>query len=73
MEVAPTAHYSMGGILVSPDEHKTSVDGIFVAEKSQEVLHGAQFGGNSLAEILYLVKGLVNLFLYSKEKISTKV
>ena len=31
MEVAPTAHYSMGGILVNPDDLSTSVEGLFAA------------------------------------------
>ena len=31
MEVAPTAHYSMGGILVNPDEHSTFIKGLFAA------------------------------------------
>ena len=31
MEVAPTAHYSMGGILVDPNDLSTCVDGLFAA------------------------------------------
>ncbi len=53
MEVAPTAHYSMGGILVSPEEHQTCVDGLFACGEVAGGLHGAnRLGGNSLAEIL---------------------
>ena len=69
MEVAPTAHYSMGGILVSPDEHKTSVDGIFACGEVAGGLHGAnRLGGNSLAEILIFGKRAGKFAsLYSKE------
>tara|TARA_Y100000991_G_scaffold158243_1_gene120714 strand:+ start:1 stop:936 length:936 start_codon:yes stop_codon:yes gene_type:complete len=53
MEVAPTAHYSMGGILVNPDNLSTSVDGLFAAGEVAGGLHGAnRLGGNSLAEII---------------------
>ena len=53
MEVAPTAHYSMGGILVNPEDLSTSVNGLFAAGEVAGGLHGAnRLGGNSLAEIL---------------------
>lgn len=57
MEVAPTAHYSMGGIAVDPDTHNTGVDGLFAAGECTGGLHGAnRLGGNSLAEILIFGK-----------------
>lgn len=57
MEVAPTAHYSMGGIVVDPDSHKTEVDGLYAAGECTSGLHGAnRLGGNSLAEILIFGK-----------------
>ena len=57
MEVAPTAHYSMGGIIVDPDTHNTGVDGLFAAGECTSGLHGAnRLGGNSLAEILIFGK-----------------
>ena len=57
MEVAPTAHYSMGGLYVSAEEHSTSVDGLFAAGEVAGGLHGAnRLGGNSLAEILVFGK-----------------
>ncbi len=57
MEVAPTAHYSMGGILVNPDDLSTSVKGLFAAGEVAGGLHGAnRLGGNSLAEILIFGK-----------------
>ena len=53
MEVAPTAHYSMGGILVDPETLSTSVKGLFAAGEVAGGLHGAnRLGGNSLAEII---------------------
>ena len=53
MEVAPTAHYSMGGIKVSAGNHETKIDGLFAAGEVAGGLHGAnRLGGNSLAEIL---------------------
>ena len=57
MEVAPTAHYSMGGIVVDPDTHRTDVEGLFAAGECTSGLHGAnRLGGNSLAEILIFGK-----------------
>jgi succinate dehydrogenase / fumarate reductase flavoprotein subunit len=51
MEVAPTAHYSMGGIVVDPETHATDVVGLFAAGECTSGLHGAnRLGGNSLAE-----------------------
>jgi succinate dehydrogenase / fumarate reductase flavoprotein subunit len=51
MEVAPTAHYSMGGIVVEPDTHATEVAGLFAAGECTSGLHGAnRLGGNSLTE-----------------------
>ena len=53
MEVAPTAHYSMGGIRVAPETHATPVPGLFAAGEVTAGVHGAnRLGGNSLAEIL---------------------
>ena len=53
MEVAPTAHYSMGGVVVDPQTHATGVGGLYVAGEVTAGLHGAnRLGGNSLAEVL---------------------
>ena len=53
MEVAPTAHYSMGGIVVEPETHATGVPGLFAAGECTAGLHGAnRLGGNSLVETL---------------------
>lgn len=51
MEVAPTAHYSMGGIVVEPETHATPIAGLYAAGEVTSGLHGAnRLGGNSLAE-----------------------
>ncbi|MGH9116442.1 MAG: FAD-binding protein [Acidimicrobiales bacterium] len=51
MEVAPTAHYTMGGVVVDPETHATEVEGLFAAGEVTGGLHGAnRLGGNSLAE-----------------------
>jgi succinate dehydrogenase / fumarate reductase, flavoprotein subunit len=53
MEVAPTAHYSMGGIVVDPETHATEVRGLYAAGECVGGLHGAnRLGGNSLGEAL---------------------
>ncbi len=57
MEVAPTAHYSMGGIRVKASTHESDVTGLFAAGEVAGGLHGAnRLGGNSLAEILIFGK-----------------
>jgi succinate dehydrogenase / fumarate reductase flavoprotein subunit len=51
MEVAPTAHYSMGGVVVHPEDHTTDVEGLYAVGECAAGLHGAnRLGGNSLAE-----------------------
>ncbi len=51
MEVAPTAHYSMGGVVVDPVTQVTRVRGLYAAGEVTSGLHGAnRLGGNSLAE-----------------------
>jgi succinate dehydrogenase / fumarate reductase flavoprotein subunit len=53
MEVAPTAHYSMGGVVVDAETTATDVEALFAAGEVTTGLHGAnRLGGNSLAEIL---------------------
>ena len=56
-EVAPTAHYSMGGININPENNQTLIKGLFAAGEVTGGLHGAnRLGGNSLAEILVFGK-----------------
>ena len=53
MEIAPTAHYSMGGVWVRPEDHSTEVPGLYVIGEASSGLHGAnRLGGNSLIELL---------------------
>ncbi len=53
MEVAPTAHYSMGGVHVHPETHATDVEGLYAVGECATGVHGAnRLGGNSLAECL---------------------
>jgi succinate dehydrogenase / fumarate reductase flavoprotein subunit len=53
MEVAPTAHYSMGGVLVDAETHGTDVEGLYAVGECASGVHGAnRLGGNSLTETL---------------------
>ena len=53
IEIAPTAHYSMGGVWVRPDDHRTDVEGLYAIGEASSGLHGAnRLGGNSLIELL---------------------
>jgi succinate dehydrogenase / fumarate reductase, flavoprotein subunit len=53
IEIAPTAHYSMGGVWVRPEDHGTGVDGLYAIGEAASGLHGAnRLGGNSLTELL---------------------
>ncbi|MFM9939419.1 MAG: L-aspartate oxidase [Hyphomicrobiaceae bacterium] len=49
VEVVPTAHYLMGGIVVQPDT-STGVDGLYCAGEDAGGVHGAnRLGGNGVA------------------------
>ncbi|WP_404285325.1 FAD-binding protein [Glutamicibacter arilaitensis] len=53
IEIAPTAHYSMGGVWVDPYDHSTEVTGLYAIGEASSGLHGAnRLGGNSLIELL---------------------
>jgi succinate dehydrogenase flavoprotein subunit len=53
MEVAPTAHYSMGGVRVDPATHATDLEGLYAVGECAAGVHGAnRLGGNSLLECL---------------------
>jgi len=53
MEVAPTAHYSMGGVWVDAASHGTDVEGLYAVGECATGLHGAnRLGGNSLVECI---------------------
>ncbi len=51
MEVAPTAHYAMGGIEVDFETGQTRIDGLYAVGECTAGVHGAnRLGGNSLIE-----------------------
>ena len=53
VEIAPTAHYSMGGIWVHPDNFSTGIEGLYAVGEASSGLHGAnRLGGNSLVELI---------------------
>ena len=53
IEVAPTAHYSMGGVWVDPQDNRTGVQGLYAVGEAASGMHGAnRLGGNSLAELI---------------------
>jgi succinate dehydrogenase / fumarate reductase flavoprotein subunit len=53
IEIAPTAHYSMGGVWVRPQDHGTGDEGLYALSEAASGLHGAnRLGGNSLIELL---------------------
>lgn len=53
IEIAPTAHYSMGGVWVRASDHSTDVPGLYAIGEAASGLHGAnRLGGNSLIELL---------------------
>jgi succinate dehydrogenase flavoprotein subunit len=55
MEVAPTAHYSMGGIWIEAETYATDVEGLYAIGECATGVHGAnRLGGNSLAECVVL-------------------
>ena len=57
MEVGPTTHYMMGGIMVDADSQMSTVDGLFAAGECGAGLHGAnRLGGNSLSDLVVFGK-----------------
>src|SRR5262245_16907360 len=53
IEIAPTAHYSMGGVWVRPEDFGTGVPGLYAIGEAASGLHGAnRLGGNSLIELI---------------------
>ncbi len=56
MEVGPTAHYSMGGIVVDT-KCRTVIKGLFAAGEAISQIHGAnRLGGNSLLDTMVFGK-----------------
>lgn len=57
MEVAPTAHYIMGGVKFDARTGETAVDNLHVLGETTAGVHGAnRLGGNSLAETVSVGK-----------------
>jgi succinate dehydrogenase / fumarate reductase, flavoprotein subunit len=57
MEVGPTAHYSMGGVVVVDINCRTRVKGLFAVGEIISQIHGAnRLGGNSLLDTLVFGK-----------------
>jgi succinate dehydrogenase / fumarate reductase flavoprotein subunit len=57
MEVAPTAHYSMGGVDIDFSTGETGVEGLYAVGETVAGVHGAnRLGGNSLAETVAIGK-----------------
>ena len=57
MEIGPTTHYMMGGILVNADTQMSTIPGLFAAGECAAGLHGAnRLGGNSLSDLLVFGK-----------------
>ena len=57
MEVGPTAHYVMGGVMVDAETQESSVPGLFACGEVASGLHGAnRLGGNSLSDLIVFGK-----------------
>ena len=57
MEVGPTAHYVMGGVLVNAESQETTVSGLYACGEVASGLHGAnRLGGNSLSDLIVFGK-----------------
>jgi succinate dehydrogenase / fumarate reductase flavoprotein subunit len=57
MEVGPTAHYSMGGVVVDIKCRTTKIRGLFAAGEVISQIHGAnRLGGNSLLDTVVFGK-----------------
>ncbi|AGB37004.1 L-aspartate oxidase [Natronococcus occultus] len=57
MEVAPTAHYTMGGVDIDFRTGETGVEGLYAVGEAVAGVHGAnRLGGNSLAETVTIGK-----------------
>ncbi|MEC8242624.1 MAG: fumarate reductase/succinate dehydrogenase flavoprotein subunit [Candidatus Thermoplasmatota archaeon] len=57
MEVGPTAHYVMGGVVVDAETQESTVSGLFACGEVASGLHGAnRLGGNSLSDLIVFGK-----------------
>jgi succinate dehydrogenase / fumarate reductase flavoprotein subunit len=57
MEIGPTTHYIMGGILVDADTQESTIPGLFAAGECASGINGAnRLGGNSLSDLIVFGK-----------------
>jgi succinate dehydrogenase / fumarate reductase flavoprotein subunit len=57
MEIGPTTHYVMGGVMVDADTQMSTVPGLFAAGECAAGINGAnRLGGNSLSDLLVFGK-----------------
>jgi succinate dehydrogenase / fumarate reductase flavoprotein subunit len=57
MEVAPTAHYVMGGVEVDPETQAATIDGLYAVGEASGGMHGSnRLGGNSLSDLIVFGK-----------------
>jgi succinate dehydrogenase / fumarate reductase flavoprotein subunit len=57
MEVAPTAHYVMGGVEVDADTQAATVAGLYAVGEASGGMHGSnRLGGNSLSDLIVFGK-----------------
>ncbi len=57
MEVAPTAHYVMGGVEVDADTQAATVPGLYAVGEASGGMHGSnRLGGNSLSDLIVFGK-----------------
>ena len=57
MEVGPTAHYVMGGVIVDAESQETTIPGLYACGEVASGLHGAnRLGGNSLSDLIVFGK-----------------
>jgi aspartate oxidase len=62
IEIAPTAHYSMGSVWVRPEDHSTDVEGLYAIGEASSGLHRAnRLGGNSLTSCSSTARSPVKL------------
>jgi succinate dehydrogenase / fumarate reductase flavoprotein subunit len=75
MEIGPTIHYMMGGIMVDADSQMSTVPGLFAAGECGAGLHGAnRLGGNSLSDLLVFGKRAGEFAaMYAKENSAGRI
>lgn len=85
MEVGPTTHYSMGGVLVDSYTQQSTVPGLFACGECAAGMHGAnRLGGNSLTDLLVFgrlaglgakeyIKGLEQELIISEEQVNNVI